>query len=217
MNFRRITSLTALITFVLVLATSVVLYIVPAGRVAYWADWRLLGLSKSQWEDLHLNLGILFLLSLFLHIYYNWQPIKAYLKNRAGRLRVFNGNFCLALSISLLCGLGTYFEVPPLVNITQFSETLKERAEQEYGEPPYGHAELSTLEEFADRLRLDLALTREALREAGIELRDEEQTVLDIARANRVSPLQLFLILQEAEISDPDDNLGQPRRGRSGG
>ncbi|MDF1614163.1 DUF4405 domain-containing protein [Desulfurivibrio dismutans] len=216
MNVRRITSLTALITFVFVLVTSVVLYIVPAGRVAYWADWQLLWLSKSQWEDLHLNLGILFLLSIFLHTYYNWQPIKAYLKDRAGRLRVFNGNFCLALLLSLLCGLGTYFEVPPFVNITQLSDTLKERAAVKYGEPPYGHAELSTLAEFASRLRYELPQVKAVLRQAGMEFNDEQQTILAIAQANRVPPQQIYLVIKEKAVSARDDSSEPPRRGRSG-
>lgn len=45
MNLRRLTSLTALTSFVLLLVTSVVVYLAPQGRVAYWADWRLWGLS----------------------------------------------------------------------------------------------------------------------------------------------------------------------------
>jgi hypothetical protein len=40
MKLRKITSLTALLSFVLMLVTSIILYIVPQGRVAYWADWR---------------------------------------------------------------------------------------------------------------------------------------------------------------------------------
>ncbi|ADH84768.1 DUF4405 domain-containing protein [Desulfurivibrio alkaliphilus] len=215
MKLRRVTSLTALVSFVLLMITSVVLYIVPTGRVAHWADWQLLWLSKSQWEDLHLNLGILFLLSIFLHIYYNWQPITAYLKDRLGRLRVFNGNFCLALLISLVVGVGTYLEVPPFVNIIQLSDTFKERAEEKYGEPPYGHAELSTLAEFASRLRYDLPQVKEALRKGGMEFDDEQQTVLAIAQANRVSPQQLFQLIKAEVVSDRDGSPGPPRRGQA--
>ena len=71
MKIRKITSLTAGIAFVLMLLTSIVLYIVPQGRVAYWANWQLWGLSKTQWTHLHINLGLLFLVALILHIYYN--------------------------------------------------------------------------------------------------------------------------------------------------
>ena len=68
--------------------TSIILYLMPQGRVAYWADWRLLGLSKEQWGALHLNMGVLFILSLLLHLYYNWQPLLNYLKNTRKQRRV---------------------------------------------------------------------------------------------------------------------------------
>lgn len=51
---RKITSLTAFLSFFMMLLTSVVLYLTPQGRVAYWADWRLLGLSKEQWGAIHI-------------------------------------------------------------------------------------------------------------------------------------------------------------------
>lgn len=72
MNMRKITSLTAALSFMLMVLTSVILYIVPQGRVAYWADWRLWGMSKTDWGNIHINLGLLFLLAGFLHIYYNF-------------------------------------------------------------------------------------------------------------------------------------------------
>ena len=97
MNIRRLTSLTALLSFLLLLITIIVLYIVPQGRVAYWADWRLWGLTKEQWGDIHINIGLLFLLSIFLHIYYNWKPLLTYLKNKARELKVLTAEFNAAL------------------------------------------------------------------------------------------------------------------------
>jgi hypothetical protein len=79
MNIRRITSLTAALSFLLMVLTSIILYIVPQGRVAYWADWKLWGLTKTDWGNIHINLGLLFLIALFIHIYYNWKPLINYL------------------------------------------------------------------------------------------------------------------------------------------
>ena len=67
MKIRRITSLTALFAFIVMTFTSVILYIVPHGRIAYWSDWHLFGLSKKEWGSIN-NLGLFFLLSLFLHL-----------------------------------------------------------------------------------------------------------------------------------------------------
>ena len=63
--------------------------VVPQGRVAYWADWRLWGLTKTDWGNIHINLGLLFLIALFVYIYYNWKPLISYLKNKAKQIKVY--------------------------------------------------------------------------------------------------------------------------------
>ena len=110
MNIRRISSLTVLLSFILLFITIIVLYIVPHGRVAYWADWRLWGLTKEQWGNIHINIGLLFLLSIFLHIYYNWKALLNYLKNKARQLTVLTWDFNAALVLTLIFAIGTYFK-----------------------------------------------------------------------------------------------------------
>ena len=124
MKIRRITSLTALMSFLLLILTSAILYIVPQGRVAYWADWRLWGLTKTQWGDIHINLGVLLLISILLHIYYNWKPILSYLKDKTRQLKVFTREFNVALTLVIIVVLGTYFELPPFSNILNLSESI---------------------------------------------------------------------------------------------
>lgn len=47
MKSRKCVSLTAGLAFLVMLITSFVHCIVPQGRIAYWADWQLWGLSKE--------------------------------------------------------------------------------------------------------------------------------------------------------------------------
>ena len=108
MKMRKITSLTAGLSCLLMVLTSIVLYIVPQGRVAYWADWRLWGLSKSDWGNMHINMGFVFLVALALPIYDNWKAITAYLKDRTRRMKVFTPDFNVALIVTLIAALGTY-------------------------------------------------------------------------------------------------------------
>jgi hypothetical protein len=103
-----------LVSFVLLILTSIILYIEPQGRVAYWSDWRLWGLSKTQWGDLHLNLGALFLLAGIFHLVYNWKAITAYLKDKARQLRIFTANFNLAVAVTLFVAAGTLLDIPPM-------------------------------------------------------------------------------------------------------
>ena len=109
MKIRKITSLTASLAFILMVLTSIVLYIVPQGRVAYWADWRLWGLTKTDWGNIHINMGLLFLIALFLHIYYNWKPLMSYLKNKAKQMKVFTPEFNVALVITVAFDCGHLF------------------------------------------------------------------------------------------------------------
>ena len=200
MKMRKITSLTALLSFLMLATTSIVLYVVPQGRVAYWADWRLLGLSKTDWGNIHINLGLLFLLSILLHVYYNWKPIVSYLKNKSRELKIITPEFNAALVVTLVFILGTYFALPPFSWVLDLNDSFKVAASRKYGEPPYGHAELSNLKTFARKTGLDFDESLERLRAAGYQIDGKTQTLAELSRINGISPQQLY----EAMQPEPD-------------
>jgi len=205
MSIKKITSLTLFITFVMLVFTSVILYIVPQGRVAYWADWHLLGLSKTQWGNLHINLGVLMLIAGLLHIYYNWKPITAYLKNKAKEMKVFTPSFNVALAITLFTAFGTYYEIPPMSAIISMGEAIKDRGAVKYGEPPYGHAELSSLKLFSKKQDLDLDKSIQLLKDAGVAVAGPEKTLAAIASANDMTPMQVYEIIKPALKQEKKD------------
>jgi len=187
-----------LASLVVLLVNSIILYIVPEGRVAYWADWRLGGLTKIQWTDQHVTVGVLFLVASVLHLFYNWSAILAYLKNKAREIKVFTGSFNVALVITLLVVVGTYFEIPPMSTIVEISSEIKEGGAEKYGEPPYGHAELSSLKLFSKRDGLDADKALELLREKGLVVESTKETLKVIAANNKLTPQQLYAIIQLA-------------------
>ena len=199
MNMRRVVSLTLVISLVPLLITSVVLYIVPEGRVAYWSDWKMLGLTKTQWGDIHINLGWLFLLAGLLHLYLNWKPILLYMKNKAKKLKVFTVEFNVSFFLTVFCVAGTLMGIPPLSTIIDFGASFKEAAAQKYGEPPYGHAELSSLQTLTRRTGLDLEQVMVELSAAGLKCEGELQTVLEVAQLNKVTPKEVWQIMQKAQ------------------
>lgn len=136
MNMRKITSMTMLVSFVILVFNSIVLYIAPEGRVAYWADWQFCGLTKSQWGDQHVTIGVLFLIAGLLHLYYNWNPILAYMKNKAREVRVFTGSFNIALTVSVLFVIGTYYSLPPMNTILNISDSFKQAGSKNMGNHP---------------------------------------------------------------------------------
>ena len=197
---RKITSLTALSSFILLMVTIVALYVAPQGRVAYWADWHLWGLTKTDWGSIHINLGLLFLVSILLHIYYNWKPIVSYLKNKAKQVRVFTREFTTALVVTLAVAVGTYFLIPPFHWVMEYNDFLKDSAARKYGEPPYGHAELSSLKTFSSKMGFDLSQASERMKKAGVEFDGPGQTIQEIARLNRMSPKQLYAAMKPVEV-----------------
>ena len=213
MKIRRITSLTASVAFILMLLTSTILYIVPQGRVAYWADWRLWGLTKTDWGNIHINLGLLFLIALFLHIYYNWKPLISYLKNKAKEIKVFTPEFNVALIIVIVFTAGTYFLVPPFSWVMTLNDHFKDTGAEKYGEPPYGHAELSSLKTFTKKLNLDLARSMELLDKAGYTVENSDISLDTIGRRYNVPPQLIYQTIKPAAIiaaQKSGDNIALP-------
>lgn len=195
---RKITSLTLLIAGIIELITSIVLYIIPSGRVAYWADYHLLGLSKTQWGDIHITVGTLLLILVALHVYYNWRPITAYLKNKSKQLTVFNKNFNIALLISIYFTLGTIYSLPPMNLIINLGEHITDLGNKKYGEPPYGHAELSSLKMFCDKMNISLEHAAEALKGANINYSGTKDSMAEIAKNNNKTPQAIYEIIKPA-------------------
>lgn len=199
MKFRKIISLTAMLSFMVLVMTGIVLFIQPHGRVAYWVDWRLWGLSKTKWDSIHIDAGILFFLAIVLHVYFNWRNIVSYLKDKTKHLRVFNSNFNIALVLTALVVCGTIAGTAPFRWMMDLNESIKESAVKTYGKPPYGHAELSSLKTLAFRMGLDLGKSIQGLKTAGINFEGPNQRIVDIARLNGKTPKQVFEAMRQAQ------------------
>jgi hypothetical protein len=212
---RKITSMTMLVTLVVLILNSIVLYVVPEGRVAYWADWRFLGLTKTEWGDQHITIGFLFLLASFLHLYFNWGAVKSYLKNKAKEIKVFTLACNIALAITSLIIVLTYFQVPPVSYVLDLSAYFKSNAAEIYGEPPYGHAEKSSLQALSKREGIDLDQALALLDEYGVQGATGSATVLAIARDNRLTPQAVYKIILPAKIQPSVKGTTAPLTGSS--
>ncbi len=212
---RKITSLTSFLSFVVLFATSIVLYFEPHGRVAYWADWRFMGLTKTGWDEIHITVGVLFLVSSLVHIWLNWKPVVAYMKNKAKELVVFTPALVASLFLTLFFTFGTLAGLPPMRQILDFSAYLKDMHTEKYGNPPYGHAETSTLKKFCGYMELDPGETLEALKKAGFKADSIEQTILEIADENSTSPAELFKAVR-SELSGGDPFSLMPKTAPEG-
>ena len=57
---RGFVSFTLTLSFIILSLSGIVLYIMPYGRVAYWINWGIAGLSKDDWDAIHTIIGFVF-------------------------------------------------------------------------------------------------------------------------------------------------------------
>jgi hypothetical protein len=167
--------------------TGIMLYVAPKGKIAYWANWKMFGLTKTQYGDVHITMMILFIVIVIWHIYYNWKPLISYLKNSTQQITLLKKEFLIAFSINVLFVMGALIGFQPFQTVIDINENIKTYWEKQYGSPPYGHAEESSLKSFSQRIGVDIDKATALLKEKGITVDNNTQTLQYIGEQNGIS------------------------------
>lgn len=207
-SLRRIVSLTALLTFLIVVYTGVILFFVPEGRVAYWVNWQMLGLTKTQYAEIHTVICLLFLVVSILHIYLNWKSIVNYLKNSTKKIIIFTPNLVVAFFITAIFLFGGLYKFTPFDKFLKIGTSAEEYWSETYGEPPFGHAELVGLMSFCSKMNIDYNEAVKLLEDEGIALKEENETLLDIANRAGRAPAGIYSIIKKATKPNAGENVG---------
>jgi len=188
--------------FVLLTVTGIVLYVVPQGRVAYWVHWSLLGLEKEQWAWVHMMFGGVFIVTGAIHLYYNWKPFTKYLAERArGQIRI-KRELVVSLGLTVLIFGLSVFDLPPASWVFALNAQVKSSwVTSPELEPPFGHAEESSVAGIAKRMDIDLPAALAALRSEGVQFGSERDSLEKIARANGVTPMAVYGIIRRFEVA----------------
>jgi hypothetical protein len=197
-SLRALVSFTILISFVVIVVSGLALYIKPQGKVASWQSWRVLGLTKGGWESLHTLTCVTFLIFVVLHIVLNWRSITSYLRNsvESGLNNLLEAG--VALVIVLLVVLSSLLGLPPINYAMELGEFITASyAEGEGRKPPYEKAERSSLIEFCTAEGINPLAAVQRLRDAGMTIEDETQTLEEIANANDTTPMDVYLVIKE--------------------
>jgi len=204
LNVRALTAFIVTWAFAIAVVTGIVLYIVPHGRVAYWTDWGLAGLEKDTWGGIHIIFGAVFIVAGILHLYFNWKPFKKHLTERAAGHVHVKREVVIASGATVVVLAAAIAEVPPVSWLFDLNETVKQSwVSSPDLEPPYGHAEESSLRTLARRtgLDLDVALTR--LSENGIAADGPGDSLKAIARRNGLTPMAVYEVIRPVETETP--------------
>lgn len=201
--------------FAVATVTGIVLYVVPQGRIAFWTDWRLIGLGKEDWGNIHMVFGGIFIVTGALHLYFNWKPFKSYLADRiAGQVRL-RREMVVSLVVSFLVLGAAVGQVPPVSWVFDLNDDIKAIwADAPGAEPPFGHAEEVSLAGFFRRQGIDPEAGHAALAERGWAVSAPKQSLKAIARAHGVTPADLYVALKPLETPR---GRGPGRGGAGGG
>jgi Domain of unknown function (DUF4405) len=197
---RSLTSLSVMAGFLIMSLSGVVAFVNPQGRIAYWTDWSMLGLTKEQWGDIHILSSLLFVVAGVIHIYYNWRPLMNYLGQKVASGRKHQREIAITILLSLVIVASAIWKIPPLSYLLDLNAYVKELwvAHKDY-EPPFGHAELLSLKVFCQKTNIPLEAAVTALKEKRLVGVEPSRPVRDIAHANGTSPMLLYRHLKPLE------------------
>jgi len=202
LNLRALTAF--VVTWAIAMVTGIVLYIVPHGRVAYWTEWSLAGLEKDIWGGIHIVFGAVFIVAGILHLYFNWKPFKKYLAERAAGHVHVKREVVIATGATALVLAAAIAQVPPVSWLFDLNETVKQSwVSSPDLEPPYGHAEESSLRTLARRTGLDLDVALNRLSENGIAAEGPGDSLKAIARRNGLTPIAVYAVIRPAQTETP--------------
>lgn len=194
-NGRAFISTLTGISFVGMCITGIILFVVPPGRIANWTGWTIFGLTKHQWQGLHIWLSLVFMVASCIHLYYNWRPLLSYFKSKVGTARALRWEWVLSLLVCGLVSVATVADLKPFSSLLVWNEAIKHSWDDSPDRAPVPHAELLTLTElteYADGITTETLLAN--LRAHGMAVDSPEQVVGDLASAHDITPDQLYRI-----------------------
>ncbi len=207
-RWRSFISMLLAFSFISLTITGIILFIVPQGRIAYWVDWKLLGLTKTEWTNIHQVSWLVCVIVACFHIYYNWNAIMAYLFDKTKKVLNLKTESLSALLIVVFIIAGSLFSIPPVKYFIDLNDYIKNAwiKSKEY-EPPFGHAEELSLKVFAKKMNIDLDSAIAELKKEGIKFESEMDSLKNIAKKNNTSPMNIYLIIKKFEAKPQPEEV----------
>ncbi len=179
---RAVISLLTSWMFLVMTVTGIVLYIVPQGRIAYWVDWRLLGLTKTDWGNIHIATSLLFVIVGIWHIYFNWKAFLGHLRKKLAQGIKVRTELYVTIVVTILVSVSALWKIPPIGYLIDLNDSIKASwIESPEYEPPFGHAELLSLKALCKKTQIDLKAAKQKLKENGFQVANDRQTLETIA------------------------------------
>jgi hypothetical protein len=199
-HWRGWTTFLLTISFIVDTLSGIILYIAPPGRIAHWTHWTVWGLDKEQWEAIHTIFGYVLLIIAGIHVYYNWKMFMNFIWSKIQKALHLKWELVAAIAVSLMIFLGTIWALPPFSTTMDLGERFKESWEESEAEVPIAHAELMSLQDFAETIKVPLDQAIDALSSKGYTVQDAQQTLGQIAEEHHTSPDKLYEAMKSGGV-----------------
>jgi len=191
-KWRGFTTFLLTFSFLVMVFSGVVLYLVPAGSIASWTGWRFLGLEKDLWASVHMNSCLLFLVAALVHLYFNWKVFLLYLGSRGKQYLRLKRELAVAF---ILCGIftaGAIVEIAPFGTVFEIRESFKHPRDKAWQQAKPVHTRESDLKRLALRLGVSLEELRAVLRKNGLRVEQQDSTITEVAKRNSLPPEAIY-------------------------
>ena len=210
-NKQSTRSLTAFLVtwaFIVLTVTGLILYIVPQGRIAYWIHWSFAGMEKEQWGWVHMMFGGVFIITGFLHLYFNWKPFKKYFADRVKGHFEIKREIIVATVLTVAIFAVSAANIAPASWVIDLNGWIKNSwVTAPELEPPYGHAEEASLAGISRKMNFDLEQAQAGLRAESIAFEGKKDTLNDIALRNHTTPMAIYEIIKQYRIEETADDV----------
>ena len=126
---RPFTALLMLLSFVLLASSGAILFFAPRGRLANASSWDLLGLTRWQWEDLHVCFALLMLAAAIPHVWMNRKPLVHHIRQRTAALATprlpLRFEALMAVALCLMVLIGSVWQAPPFSYVTHLRSEMR--------------------------------------------------------------------------------------------
>ena len=194
-HWRAFASLVITVSFLVIAFTGIGLYVSPPGRIANWSGWTLVGMTKANWQSIHMVFGFLFIAMAAWHLFFNWRALLTYLRSRvhAGLSRPRELGLA-ALGTGLLFVL-TLSNAAPVSYVAEWREQIAESWATNDSEPPVPHIELKTVSAAAKIADAPAEAAVARLRAAGYDA-TAERTLAELAAQKETTPSQVYTLIR---------------------
>ena len=196
-SWRAFISLGLTYSFIIIFITGIVLYLAPPGRIAHWVNWKFIGFLKEEWQAIHMNFSLLFVVLSIFHLFtVNWKTFWSYLKSKTSKGLNKKREFFISTFLTIAIFFAVIFSIPPFSTVVDFGEYLTNSWDNEDVNPPIPHAELLSLADLTTQLEdANIEKIESKLKANKIKYENVNQTLSEIAILNNMTPNAVYEII----------------------